>query len=158
MRECSAPTTCHMSRVMCHMSCVTCNNFLSVEGLLSTRPTPSSFLFISLVKRKCFFLKMYLHYSTRSLEIRSRKIYVKWITAQKRTFLMEAPLLMGKMCSLNEKEPKHPGRKGVNWNCYQHASNLEFLWLSIVKVFDAPITDTKAEQFRFDFLQRHNGI
>ena len=47
--------TCHTSRVTCHLSPVTCNFFLyiifllkrwwssSVEGLLSTGPTPSSF-------------------------------------------------------------------------------------------------------------------
>ena len=48
---------CHVSRVTCHMSRVTCHNFfyylfffwtkwwsLSVEGLLSTGPTPSSFV------------------------------------------------------------------------------------------------------------------
>ena len=42
--------TCHMSHVTCHMTCVTCHIFfftkrwsLSVEGLLSTGPTPSSF-------------------------------------------------------------------------------------------------------------------
>ena len=48
--------TCHMSRVTCHMSCVTCHMSpfflllfptkwwsLSVEGMLSTGPTPSSF-------------------------------------------------------------------------------------------------------------------
>ena len=42
--------TCHVSRVTCHMSHVTCHVFfvrtklwsLSVEGLLSTGPTPSS--------------------------------------------------------------------------------------------------------------------
>ena len=48
--------TCHMSHVICHMSRVTCHVShvliffftkwwsLSVEGLLSTGPTPSSFL------------------------------------------------------------------------------------------------------------------
>jgi hypothetical protein len=46
--------TCHMSYVTCNVSCVTCHIFyliffrtkwwgLSMEGLLSTRPTPSSF-------------------------------------------------------------------------------------------------------------------
>ena len=55
MRECSPPphVTCHMSHVTCHMSHVTCHYYyyfltqwwsLSVEGLLSTGPTLSSFL------------------------------------------------------------------------------------------------------------------
>ena len=55
MRECSPPQTCHVSHFTCLMSHVTCHNFvllffwtkwwsLSVEGLLSTGPTPSSFV------------------------------------------------------------------------------------------------------------------
>ena len=65
LRECSSHTMCHVSHVMCHLSPVTCilsyvkkyiylkkifkkNNWLtwwsqSLEGLLSTGPTPSSF-------------------------------------------------------------------------------------------------------------------
>ena len=60
LRQCSPPTTCHMSRVTCHMSCVTCHMScvtcqifylffftkgwsLAGEGLLSTGPTLSSF-------------------------------------------------------------------------------------------------------------------
>ena len=58
---------CHMSGVMCHLSYVTCNFFFSnffinlvelvgdsVEGLLSTGPTPSSFSFpiIMIFKKK----------------------------------------------------------------------------------------------------------
>ena len=65
LRECSPPTTCHMSRVtchvplvMCHMSCVTCNFFLlflrtmwwRVEGLLSTGPTVSSLFMTGLIQ------------------------------------------------------------------------------------------------------------
>ena len=56
--------TCHVSHVTCHVSRVTCHNFflfffsfffrtkwwsLSVEGLLSTGPTPSSFNSITIL-------------------------------------------------------------------------------------------------------------
>ena len=64
--------TCHMSHVMCHMSGVTCHVShviiffffrtiwwsLSVEGLLSTGPTPSSF--ITLRWRWHIYLKLWL--------------------------------------------------------------------------------------------------
>ena len=58
MRECSPPQRCHVSHVTCHVSHVTCHGSrfflllfwtkwwsLSVEGLLSTGPTPSSLLY-----------------------------------------------------------------------------------------------------------------
>ena len=49
LRQCLPPTTCHVSCVKCHVSRVKCHILRkrwsqSVEGLLSTRPTPFSFV------------------------------------------------------------------------------------------------------------------
>ena len=62
--------TCHVSHVTCHVSHVMCHFFwtkwwsLSVEGLLSTGPTPSSF---EVLFQKWIVGKLYSHWWTKTL-------------------------------------------------------------------------------------------
>ena len=83
MRECSPPKTCHVSRVTCHMSFFFLRTqwwSLSVEGLWSTGPTPSS----------CFLSHIYAFYTLPFLQIKKFTIpyhtiqykYGSWLSEQ----------------------------------------------------------------------------
>ena len=71
--------TCHMSHVMCHMSLLffwTNLWSLSVEGLLSTGPTPSSFYLYPTCKWKQT-NDVGVHYA-RSCKVKNIKLLQKW--------------------------------------------------------------------------------
>ena len=76
LRECSPPQhfRCHVSHVTCHVSHVLCRTkwwSLSVEGLLSKGPTPSSFLTYSTCRQDilCFLQSLCQQHSRKGLNL-----------------------------------------------------------------------------------------